>query len=261
MEVNDIIWKVKRDSIRRMIKNKKRPDNRKLDEYRKIEFFPDYIPKAEGSCLVKLGKTQVLVGVKTDIMEPYPDIPNQGVLIVNTELVPLASPVFFSGPPREDSIELSRVVDRGIRESKMIDVEKLCIEPGEKVWAILVDIHVLDHDGNLFDASSMAAVKALLGAKLPKLEDDKIIHTEKTTPLPLNDKPVSCTFAKINGVNVLDPVLEETKAMDSRITFVTNQNGDICAIQKSGSESYIKSEIDEMIDIATREGEKIRKNL
>lgn len=259
MEKTDIIWKVKRDSIRRMIKDNKRLDDRKLDEYRKTEFFPDYIPKAEGSCLVKLGNTQVLVGVKTAVMEPYPDIPNQGVLIVNTELVPLASPVFFSGPPRENSIELSRVVDRGIRESKMIDIEKLCIEPGEKVWAILVDIHVLNYDGNLFDASSMAAVKALLGAKLPKLEDDKINYAEKTIPIPVKDKPVSCTFAKINGVNVLDPILEEIKAMDSRMTFVTNQDGDICAIQKSGSGSYTKSEIDEMIDITIKEGKKIRK--
>ena len=55
-------------------------------------------------------------------------------MMTSTELAPLADQSFDPGPPREQSIELSRVVDRGIRESRMIDFEALCIEEGEKVW-------------------------------------------------------------------------------------------------------------------------------
>ena len=49
-----------------------------------------------------------------------------------TELVPFASPMFESGPPREDAIELARVVDRGIRHSEIVDKKKLCITPGKE---------------------------------------------------------------------------------------------------------------------------------
>jgi exosome complex component RRP42 len=97
------------------------------------------------------------------------DTPNDGVLTVNAELAPIASPSFETGPPDENSVELARIVDRGIRESKMIDTEKLCIEPGKKVFVVFVDIYVLNHDGNLIDASAISALSALLTSKMTRL--------------------------------------------------------------------------------------------
>jgi exosome complex component RRP42 len=73
-----------------------------------------------------------MAGIKMDIGEPYPDEPDSGVMTTAAELIPMASPDFESGPPDEESIELARVVDRGIRESKIIDVDKLCVVPSEK---------------------------------------------------------------------------------------------------------------------------------
>ena len=98
------------------------------------------ISKAEGSARVKLGKTQVVAGIKMDIGEPYPDSPEKGVMMTAAELIPLASPDFEAGPPREDAIELARVVDRGIRESEVIELDKLCIEPGEIIWMVFMSI-------------------------------------------------------------------------------------------------------------------------
>jgi exosome complex component RRP42 len=261
MEQTDLIWHVKRESLRKLISDGKRVDERKFDEYRKIELSPNYISSAEGSCLVKLGKTQVLAGVKMGIMEPYPDQPENGVLITSAELGPIASPEFYAGPPSENAIEIARVVDRGLRESKMIDLDALCITPKEKVWAIMVDLHMLDNDGNLIDAASIAAVKALLNTMMPKYEDEKVIRGEKDKKLPVKDKPVSSTFVNINGRNVLDPILEEIKIMDSRMTFVTTQNGNLCAGQKGGTGHYTKKDIDEMFDIALTQGKKVRKLL
>lgn len=259
MDLDKIVWNVKKDSIKKIIESGKRADGRKPDEYRKIELTPDYAQKAEGSCLIKLGDTQVLVGVKLNVGTPYPDRPDQGVLITNSELVPLASPVFTSGPPREPSIEISRVVDRGIRESGMIELDKLCIEKGEKVWMVLLDIHVLDYDGNLFDAASIAAVKALHGAKMPKYEDEQVVRDEFKGKLPVALKPVSATFAKINSHNLLDPALEEEKILDARMTIVTEDKGDICAMQKGGSGSYTAKEITGLVDIAVEKSKDIRK--
>lgn len=259
METSEIVWEIRKDSIRKMIQSEKRSDGRALDEYRKIEFIDNYIPKAQGSCLVKIGGTQVLVGVKMDVGTPYPDSPDRGNLSTSCELVPLASPDFSAGPPSEESIETARVVDRGIRESKMIDFEKLCIEAGEKVWTVLVDIHVLDHDGNLIDAASLAAVKALLGAHLPKLDGERLIYKENGGDLPVRERPVSSTFANIAGKNLLDPSYEEEMVMDTKFTIVTTEKGEICAIQKSGDGPYNRADIEQMVETAIKRGKEVRK--
>ena len=73
----------------------------------------------------------------------------------------------MSPAPSPQSIELGRVVDRGIRESGCIDMEALCIVPGEKVWGVMIDIHVLSDGGNIFDACGLAAIAALRTAVVP----------------------------------------------------------------------------------------------
>src|SRR3989338_11595432 len=152
-----------------------RLDGRKFDEYRKIEVEYGISSKsAEGSARVKIGKTEVVAGVKMGVGEPYPDNPSEGTIVVNMELLPLSSPEFESGPPRIESIELSRVVDRAIREGKALNFKKLCIREGELMWMVLIDIYPVNDDGNLFDAASLAALAALKDAKFPKLENDKV---------------------------------------------------------------------------------------
>jgi exosome complex component RRP42 len=221
------------------------------------------IERAEGSARVLLGKTQVLVGVKVETGEPFPDTPNEGVLTVNAELVPVASPNFEPGPPNEDSVELARVVDRGIRESKAIDNEKLCIEPGKKVFVVFVDVYVLNHDGNLIDASALAAMAALLNTKMPNYEikDGELKIKQGYTPLPVKSHPVTVTTGKINNSLIVDPALEEEQVMDSRISMAINDEGNICAVQKGGSGYFTPQQILEASKIAQEKAAEIRKKL
>lgn len=259
MEQSDIIWTIKRDKITQMAKEGKREDGRQPYEYRPVELKPNYVERAEGSCLVKLGETQILVGVKMSVGEPYPDSPDKGNMMVNTELIPMASPIFSAGPPNEDSIELARVVDRGIRESKMIDTSKLCITEGEAVWTVLIDMHVLDYDGNLIDAASLAAVNALWNTHFPKYEDGKIVTDEKTSEyLPVTKKPVACTFAKLGDTFLLDPSLGEEKSTDGRITISTTDEGRICAMQKSGAIGIMEKDLYSLVDISMEKGNEMR---
>ena len=133
-----IITNIKRRRMEQLISEGKRADGRDLMEYRPITIEKGFIERAEGSARVRLGRTEVAVGVKIEVESPFPDTPEEGILMVNAELVPLASPTFEPGPPDENAIELARVVDRGIRESKAIDLKKLCIVPGEKVFTVFV---------------------------------------------------------------------------------------------------------------------------
>lgn len=248
---------LKRDYLVKLAQDGKRADGRAFDEFRDINIETGVVLKAEGSAKVKIGNTQVLAGIKMDVGEPYPDTPDQGVMTTAAELIPLASPDFESGPPDQEAIELARVVDRGIRESKLIDVEKLCIEPNEKVWIVFIDIHILDYDGNLFDAASLAALAALMTTTVPAERHE----LGENYPLPLRDPPVSVTSVKFNGTCVADPFLDEEEIAEARLTVAVDKNGDIRAMQKGLNGSFSREEITNIINVSSINGKKIREKL
>jgi len=261
--MSSLITKVRLRQIEALLEKGKRLDERGLLDTREIKIEPGIIEKAEGSARVLLGKSEVLVGVKVETGEPFADTPNNGVMTVNAELVPLASPDFEPGPPDENSIELARVVDRGIRESHAINTEKLCIEAGKNVFVVFVDIYVLNHDGNLIDASAIAAMAALINTKMPNYEvkDGELKLKQGYTPLPMKSHPVTVTIGKINNKLIIDPGLEEESVMDSRITFALNEDGNICAIQKGLSGYFTPQQILEASKIALDKAAELRKKL
>ena len=258
-----VITRVKQKQIAQLIAKGKRLDGRDLTDYREVKVEQGIIERAEGSARVLLGKTEVMVGAKIEIGEPFLDTPNEGVLTVNAELVPLASSTFEPGPPDENSIELARIVDRGIRESKAIDLEKLCIEPGKKVFVVFVDVYVLNHDGNLIDASALAALAALLNTKMPnyEMEEGEVETRPGYNPLPMRRHPIAVTFAKINDKLIVDPWLEEEQVMDARLTIATDDDGNVCAIQKGGSGYFAPKQVLEAARIASEKAEEMRKKL
>jgi exosome complex component RRP42 len=261
--MSTLVTRVRQRQIGQLLDTGKRLDDRDLDAYREIKVEQGVIEKAEGSARVLLGKTEVLVGVKIETGEPFPDTPNEGVQTVNAELVPLASPAFEPGPPDENSIELARIVDRGIRESKAIDTSKLVIEPGKKVFVVFVDVYVLNHDGNLIDASALAAVAALLNTKMPNYEvkDGEVKIKTGYTPLPMKNHPITVTIKKINDKLIVDPWLEEEQIMDARISIAFNDEGNICAIQKGGSGYFTPKQIAEAAKLAKAKAAELRKKL
>jgi exosome complex component RRP42 len=251
---DDVMTEIQRDHLFNLILKGEREDGRAFDEFREISIETDVIGTADGSARVKLGTTELLVGVKIQPGEPFPDTPDKGVLITNTELVPLASPDYEAGPPREGAIEIARVVDRGIRESKSLDLEKLCITAGEKVWIIFIDIHVLNNDGNILDAASMGGIAALLTAKLPMSQygmgDD--------IPLPVRDIPVAVTVIEFGGALLLDPSLAEGVIASTSLITITNNDGSISGMQKSGSESLTVEQVMQAVDMAKNAAAGIR---
>ncbi len=250
---------LKRHFVGRLIEDNRRIDGRGFDDIREISIETNVIDvKAEGSAHVKLGNTDVLCGIKLLTGEPYPDQLESGVMMTAAELVPIADPTFETGRPGEDAIELARVVDRAIRESHMIDLEKLVIEPGETVWIVSIDLHILNHDGNLLDASNLAAVAALKTAWVPKYEDGTVIREEKSMDLPISNVPISFTFAKIGSGIVLDPILDEEFAMDARFTVGTTGKR-LHAMQKGETGAFKPDEISIMVDKAMAKYKDVKK--
>ncbi|MEM0359972.1 MAG: exosome complex protein Rrp42 [Candidatus Diapherotrites archaeon] len=254
----EIIWELRSDKVKELAKKGERVDGRKPSDYREISIQTNISQNAHGSCRVKIGETDVITGVKLDVAAPYPDTPEEGSISVGVELMPMASPVFELGPPREDATELARVADRGIRESKAIDFKDFCIVPGEKAWFAFIDCYVANDDGNLFDACALSAIGALLNTKIPKYEDEKIVKDEFVGELKVRKMPMLCTIAKISGRLFSDPVLAEEKAMDARLSICTVEDGSLSAIQKGEAGGFTEKEIDECIDLAIENGKMLR---
>jgi len=250
-----VISEIKRDHIMNLLKEGRREDGRGIDDIRDIKVTTGCVESADGSARVKLGKTEVIAGVKIIPGTPFPDTPDSGVLTMGAELIPMAHPMFESGPPGEDAIELARVVDRGIRESGMVDVKQLCITAGEEVWMCFVDIYALDYDGNLFDACNIATVCALRTAVIPGEQYGK----GENRPLPVTCNPVSVTSVKIGNDLILDPNFDEEMISSARLTVTTDDEGNFRAMQKGGRGSITRDELSLCLDRAVEKGKTIRK--
>jgi len=236
----------------------KRIDGRSFDEFREIKVESGIIGTADGSAMATFGKTKVICGVKCIIGTPYPDSPDRGAMMTSVELAPLAYLGFEAGPPRENNVELARVVDRGIRESGMIDFEEMCIEKGEKIWMVCIDLHIIDHGGNLFDCCTAAAVAALHQTIIPNVQYD-IGDKPKDEKMSISLKPITCTFAKIGDAVVLDPNLDEEKVMSARLTVSHDENGVMRAMQKGKNGAFTVTEVKEAVIKAREKDNIIRK--
>lgn len=238
-----------------------RLDGRKFDEFRKVEIDFDVSSTAEGSAQVRFGDSEVIAGVKMNLGTPYPDTPDSGVLMVQSELLPMANPKFESGPPSIDAIEIARVIDKGIRESKSFDTKKLCVTPGEKVWMVQVDVEPINFDGNMMTIGGVAALAALMTARYPAVDDDGKVDYHQSTDkkLELDHYPIPVMIGKVGDQLVVDPTQEEEEALDARLTIIVMENDKLCALQKGGDHPLSIDDIHRMVDLAVVKSAELRK--
>ncbi|MFH1823105.1 MAG: RNA-binding protein [archaeon] len=255
---------ITRKKIQELLKENRRLDGRTPFEFREITVEKGISKNAEGSARVKIGDTEVIAGVKMEIMEPFPDSEDKGILMVGAELRPIASELFEMGPPRMDSIGLARTVDRCVRESDFINFEKLCIKKGEKVWAILLDIYAINDAGNLTDASAIAAVAALLDSVFPEVEGEKVKYGTRTkNKLPLTGIPFNITGYQIGDHFLFDPDDLEENVATGKMSFAVSFDKELTihgALKSNEATTSIES-IDNLLTNIKKEAEKVYKNL
>lgn len=141
----------------------------------------------------------------------------------------------------------------------------MCIAPGRQCWIIFVDCLVLDSQGNLYDALSIAIKAALQTTKIPKIEITK--HENGEVDIEIEDEfekfscpniPICITFAKLGTEFIIDPTVQEELCMSSRLTIAINPDGNICSIQKGGVSNGINpSEISKMLKTTCQIGQKL----
>jgi len=203
------------------------------------------------SDIQKPGHFRVLARVSADVVQPFEDRPFEGIFTITTELGPMASPAFETGRSTEQEVLLARLIEKSIRRSNAIDTESLCIVAGQRCWHVRADVHFLNHDGGLVDASCIAVVAALQHFRRPDVSVDGervTIHTlTERVPVPLSilHVPICVTFSffecekleegeEDKPVFLVDAMLQEEQLRDGDMTVTLNKFGEVCQVAKAG---------------------------
>ncbi len=250
-----IVPKLLRAHLSELAGKNARIDGRSQWEGRNLEIEHSVLPRAEGSARVRMGDTIVLAGVKFQIMQPYPDRPNQGGLMCSADVRPIAGRNWEAGPPSPEAIELGRVVDRGIRESGCIDVDSLCIIPGEKAWQVILDLFAVSDDGNLFDAFALAGIAALRNAIVPA----ERFEVGEDYPLSVSKTPIMCSYHKVGGRFVYDACSREELGGDERIHITLGDDDNVHSLQKGLKGIFSPEEFAEIMTNAQERTKELRK--
>lgn len=75
----------------------------------------------------------MLAQVSCEVQKPKTTRPNEGMLFLNIELSPMGSPHFEVGLQSELGVQLNRLLEKCIKDSRCVDLESLCIVAEEKV--------------------------------------------------------------------------------------------------------------------------------
>ena len=121
----------------------------------------------------------------------------------------------------------------------------MCIIAGRKCFAVRADVHILDHDGGLVDASCIALLAALQHFRRP----DVLVEGEKVTvfssrerePVPLSilHHPLCVTFSFLDAgeIVIIDATLAEELCREAELVIGMNRHGEVCQIAKYGGSS------------------------
>lgn len=187
---------------------------------------------------------------------PFPDRPFEGQLSFFVEYSGTAlnlngfSPVGTRLDEEQFGSSIQRTLEKAFKSSRAVDMESLCIVTGQRVWNVRVDIHVLEDDGNVMDAASLASLAALTDFRRPDVmvsaEQEVTIFSSferHTVPLSLHHFPVSVSFGifqdSMDGpVGLADPTNLEALAQESSISFVMNRQGEIVHMIKPGGKVF-----------------------
>ncbi|RHZ76486.1 hypothetical protein Glove_197g88 [Diversispora epigaea] len=267
------------DYIIRGVDDNLRADGRGRLDYREVILETGLIFQANGSARCRLSKgTDVLVGVKVEIGSIEIDGTDEevaavkakrGRVVCNVECSPIASQQFAGRGADDINNELTQLVDRVLNGPQGgLNLEKLCIIPGEECWVVYIDALVLDYGGNILDLIFMTIRAALYNTRVPKtvIEEDKEVEIsddveewERIEGWEL--VPISITLNKIGTRHIVDATVLEELATKAKLSVMVNKNGKICGIQKIGGGSIEHGLLNEMMQTGRSIGQNLILNL
>lgn len=213
-------------------------DGRDFETLRSVEleFGSGY-----GSAEVRLGNTHLAVQVSASVVPPRQNRPFEGVFHITTDVSSMASPKFQNNRPGPEEVTVSRLIEKSIRRSAALDLESLCIVAGKKCWCIRADVHYLDYDGGLVDATCIGVIAALQHFRRPDTSidgDEVIIHSiDDRPPVPLSilHVPICVTWSFLpDDISLVDATAQEQELRIGEMTITINKDNQLCQVTKVG---------------------------
>ena len=200
-----------------------RPSGRAPDAMRSVEMIPGFAAHAEGSCLVKFGRTHVLVTASVEERLP-PWLRGKGSGWVTAEygMLPRATHTrgqreAAKGKQSGRTQEIQRLIGRSLRA--VTDLKLL----GER--QITLDCDVIQADGGTRTAAISGAWVAL------RLAIDGIMAKNGLGQDPLATQVAAVSCGIHDGTAVLDLDYDEDSAAGTDANFVLTSTGGLVEVQ------------------------------
>ena len=247
-----------------------RIDGRSCEDYRQIEIETRNLPNTNGSSRCKIGKTEVLVGVKAEVVDADLHNPSIGKINITVDCSATASPHFAGRGGESMEQEVLSVLNLLYSSIDALNLADLCIVKGESCWLLNIDVLYIQCGGNVFDAAAIALKAALHSTTMPNvsvagegIEMELEISDDPYKVWKLNTSmcPICITLYQEGESFAVDLTEEESKCSTGYIHVGVLPSGEVSAMEKSGAGNLEPIALLEMIDAAIRIGTDIHKQL
>ena len=220
-----------------------RIDGRSSNDLRPVQITPDFIPHAEGSVLIEIGRTRVICTASVEESVPlFMRGTNKGWITSEYSMLPRATE---SRAPREASLgrksgrtqEIQRLIGRSLRTAA--DLKLL----GERtIW---VDCDVIEADGGTRTASITGAFVAMVQAM------DELVDKGSIDTVPIRSKLAAVSVGIVDGIPMLDLNYEEDSNAEVDFNVVMTDERDFVELQGTAErQPFSRTRLDELLDLA-----------
>ena len=221
----------------------RRPDGRAADALRPVRITPGALKFAEGSVLIEIGDTRVLVAASVEGRVPnFLKDKGQGWVTAEYSMLPRATHTrnareVSQGRPSGRTSEIQRLIGRSLRAA--IDMTAM---PDR---TLTLDCDVLQADGGTRTA---AITGAWVAANLALA---RLLLTGDISDWPVRDQVAAVSVGILGGVPLLDLEYVEDQAAEVDMNVVATAGGSVVEIQGTGEKrSFRREEMDALVDLA-----------
>ena len=222
-----------------------RSDGRQTCDIRPLTLTRGWLPNAEGSCLVELGKTRIITTASvSDGVPPWRRDSGSGWVTAEYGMLPRSTNTRMRRPQTAGQVsgrtmEIQRLIGRALRSVTRLDAI------GERT--IQIDCDVLMADGGTRTASIIGAAVALHDA-LGALVDSGALPEH-----PMTELVAAVSLGLHDGVVLTDLCYEEDSAADVDMNIVMSESGGLIEVQGTAEAApFGRKALDTMLDDAER---------
>ena len=219
-----------------------RTDGREPDQMRSLKITRNFIPHAEGSALIELGRTRVICTATYGEGVPrFLAGSGKGWVTAEYSMLPRATSIRSQreavvGKQGGRTMEIQRLIGRSLRA-----VTDMAAFPDRTFW---IDCDVIEADGGTRTAAITGAYVALVDAFETMIDEGGISAS------PIIGNVAAISTGVVAGTPCLDLCFEEDFHADVDMNLVANDRGEIIEIQGTSEHKLLsRPDLNTMIEL------------